>query len=111
MKNMKITKVVDRSPYGLYVWLLPDGNVFKDEENNVLNIPSLRGDKEKIDVLAKTAASYGQPEGKAVFIAGVGRLTDEEYEQELERRNSGLITYGDTGAWRDAAAARRLLGS
>ena len=111
MKNMKITKVVDRSPYGLYVWLLPDGNVFKDEENNVLNIPSLRGDQEKIDVLAKTAASYGQPEGKAVFIAGVGRLTDEEYEQELERRNSGLITYGDTGAWRDAAAARRLLGS
>jgi alanine-alpha-ketoisovalerate/valine-pyruvate aminotransferase len=111
MKNLKITKVTDNSPYGLYVWLLPDGNIFRDDENNVLNIPSLKGDQEKIDTIAKAAASYGQSEGKAVFINGVGRLTDEEYEQELERRNNGLITYGDTGAWRDAARARRLLGN
>ena len=111
MKNMKITKVTDNSPYGLYVWLLPDGNIFKDDENNILNIPSLRGDIEKMSEIKKVAAAYGQPEGKAVFIPGVGRLTDEEYEQEVERRDSGLITYGDTGAWRDAARARRLLGS
>lgn len=111
MKNLKITKVKDNSPYGLYVWLLPDGNIFRDDDNNVLNIPSLKGDQEKVDIITKAAASYGQPEGKAVFIHGVGRLTDEEYEQELERRNNGLITYGDTGAWRDAARARRLLGS
>ena len=111
MKNMKITKVTDNSPYGLYVWLLPDGNIFKDDESNILNIPSLRGDIEKMAEIKKVAAAYGQPEGKAVFIPGVGRLTDEEYEQEVERRDSGLITYGDTGAWRDAARARRLLGS
>lgn len=108
---MRITKVVDNSPYGLYVWLLPDGNIFRDDENNVLNIPSLKNDIEKMQEIKKVAAAYGQPEGKAVFIPGVGRLTDEEYEQELERRDSGLITYGDTGAWRDAARSRRLLGS
>ena len=67
MKNLKITKVKDNSPYGLYVWLLPDGNIFRDDDNNVLNIPSLKGDQEKIDIIAKAAASYGQPEGKAVF--------------------------------------------
>ena len=108
---MRITKVVDNSPYGLYVWLLPDGTIFKDDENNILNIPSLKNDIEKINQIKKVAASNGQPDGKAVFIPGVGRLTDEEYESELERRNNGLITYGDTGAWRDAAKSRRLLGS
>jgi len=111
MKNMKITKVTDKSPFGLYVWLLPDGSVFKDDDNNVLNIPSMYGDITKMSEIAKVAAAYGQPEGKAVFIPGVGRLTDEEYEQEKERVESGLTTYGDTGAWRDAARARRVLGN
>ena len=108
---MKITKVVDNSPYGLYVWLLPDGNIYRDNDNNVLNIPSVRGDISKMLLIKQAAASYGQPEGKAVFIAGVGRLTDDEYADELERRDSGLTTYGDTGAWRDAAAARRAIGN
>lgn len=111
MKNMKISKVVDNSPYGLYVWLLPDGNIFKDDDNNILNIPSMKGDLEKMLEIKRAAASYGQAEGKAVFIAGVGRLSDSEYEEDLERMHNGLTPYGDTGAWRDAARARRAFGN
>ena len=106
---MKVTKVVDKSPFGIYVWLLPDGNVFKDDDNNVLNIPSMRGDITKMLEISKAAAHYGQPEGKAVFIPGIGRISDEEYEQDKERMENGLLTLGDTGAWRDAARSRRAI--
>jgi len=111
MKNLKITKVEDRSPYGIYVWLLPDGNVFKDNENNVLNIPSMRGDITKMLEISKAAAHYGQPDGKAVFIAGVGRISDEEYEIDKERMENGLLPLGDTGAWRDAKRNTRAIDS
>lgn len=106
---MKLSVVKDKSNFGIYVWMLPDGSIFADQDKNVLNIPSERGDLTKIVEIKKAAAHYGQPEGQAVFIPGVGRLSDEEYEQDLERMNSGLLTYGDTGAWRDAARARRDL--
>lgn len=109
MKKPKLTVVEDKSKYGIYVWRLPDGSIFCDEDKNVLNIPSERGDITKMVEIKKAAAHYGQPDGEAVFIAGVGRVSDEEYEQDIERMNSGLLTYGDTGAWRDAARARRDL--
>jgi len=109
MNKPKLSIVKDKSKYGIYVWMLPDGNIFTDEDKNVLNIPSEYGDITKMAEIRKAAAHYGQPDGKAVFIPGVGRLTEEEYEQDVERMNSGLLTYGDTGAWRDAARARRDL--
>lgn len=109
MKKPKLSVVKDNSKYGIYVWMLPDGSVFADEDRNILNIPSERGDITKMAEIRKAAAHYGQPDGEAMFIPGVGRVTEEEYQEDLERRNSGLLTYGDTGAWRDAARARRDL--
>ena len=109
MNKPKLSIVKDKSKYGIYVWMLPDGSIFSDEDKNVLNIPSEYGDITKISEIRKAAAHYGQPDGEAVFVPGVGRVTEEEYQQDLERMNSGLLTYGDTGAWRDAARARRDL--
>ncbi|NDB84199.1 MAG: hypothetical protein EB127_16005 [Alphaproteobacteria bacterium] len=111
MKKPKLSVVKDNSKYGIYVWRLPDGSIFADQDRNVLNIPSEKGDLTKISEIRKAAAHYGQPDGDAVFIPGVGRVSEEEYQQDLERMESGLLTYGDTGAWRDAARARRTLGS
>lgn len=59
--------------------------------------------------IRKAAAHYGQSEGQAVFIPGIGRVTEEEYQEDKYRMDNGLVSYGDTGAWRDAARARRLL--
>lgn len=106
---MGLQVVRDKSNFGVYVWLLPEGGVFKDDDNNVLNIPSERGDLSKIMEIRKTAAHYGQSEGQAVFIPGIGRVTEEEYQEDKYRMENGLLSYGDTGAWRDAARSRRSL--
>lgn len=106
---MGLQIVQDPSNYGIYVWLLPEGGIFKDDDDNVLNIPAMRGDIEKMAEIRKAASHYGQPEGQAVFIPGIGRVTEEEYQEDKSRMENGLLTLGDTGAWRDAARARRSL--
>jgi hypothetical protein len=85
--------------WGLYFWRLPDGHLFKDQEGNLLNIPSMRGDLSKIAELRKAAAYYGQPEGEAWFYAGIKRATDEQYEEQKQRLKEGLIpNLDDLGA-------------
>lgn len=106
---MGLQVVKDNSNFGIYVWLLPEGGIFKDDDNNVLNIPSEKGDLSKIMEIRKAASHYGQPEGQAVFIPGIGRVTEEEYQEDKWRMDNGLLSYGDTGAWRDAARAKRSL--
>lgn len=109
MNKPKLSIVQDKSKHGIYVWRLPDGSLFTDDDRNVLNIPSERGDITKMAEIRKAAAYYGQPDGEAIFIPGVGRVSEEEYQEDVERMNSGLLTYGDTGAWRDASRIRRDL--
>lgn len=108
---MGLQVVRDQSNYGVYVWRLPDGSIFSDEDKNVLNIPSERGDITKMAEIRKAAAHYGQPDGEPVFIAGIGRVTEEEYEEDKWRMENGLLSHGDTGAWRDAARTRRAFDS
>ena len=85
--------------WGLYFWRLPDGHLFKDEDGNMLNIPSMRGDLSTIAELRKAAAHYGQPEGEAWFYAGIRRATDEQYEEQKQRLKEGLIpNLDDLGA-------------
>ena len=76
---------------GVYVWQLPTGKFFTDGDNNVLNIPSMRGDQQKVKQLIQAAAYYGQPEGKAVFFAGTARISDEEYSVQVDRMKQGYI--------------------
>lgn len=85
--------------WGLYFWRLPSGHLFKDNEGNMLNIPSMRGDLSKIAELRKAAAYYGQPEGEAWFYAGIRRATDEEYSEQQQRLKEGLLpNLNDLGA-------------
>lgn len=109
LKNAKLSVVEDSTPYGIYVWLLPNGEVFKDDDGNVLNIPSIRGDIEKMFNITQAAKHYGQPDGTPVFIPGVGRVSEEEYQEDLYRMSDGMTPYGDTGAWRDAERTRRVI--
>jgi hypothetical protein len=93
--------------WGLYFWQLPDGHLFKDEEGRLLNIPSIKDDLGQIMKLRQAAAHYGQPEGKPWFYAGVNRATDDEYQEQLDRLDQGLIpSLNDIGA---VAAAKKSL--
>ena len=107
MQNSKLTVVQSKADYGLYAWRLPNGKLFKDEDGNILNIPSTRYDFSKMATITKAAEYFGQPEGEPVFLAGVGRVTEEEYQEDLARIQQGLLPLGDTEAWIDAARARR----
>lgn len=93
--------------WGLYFWQLPDGHLFKDEEGRMLNIPSVKGDIGQIMKLRQAAAHYGQPEGQPWFYAGVNRATDDQYQEQLDRLDQGLIpSLNDIGA---VAAAKKSL--
>jgi hypothetical protein len=93
--------------WGLYFWKLPDGHLFRDGEGRMLNIPSVKGDIGQIAKIKEAAAHYGQPEGEPWFYAGVNRATDEEYEEQLDRLDQGLIpSLNDIGA---VAAAKKSL--
>jgi hypothetical protein len=92
---------------GVYVWKKSNGKFFTDNDNNVLNIPSMRGDQSKIAELKKAAAYYGEPDGEAVFFEGTARISDEEYSEQKDRMSQGLIpSMNDLGA---VIAAKKTL--
>jgi hypothetical protein len=93
--------------WGLYFWRLPDGHLFKDEDGRMLNIPSIKNDISQMARLRQAAAHYGQPDGEPWFYAGVNRATDDEYQEQLDRVDQGLIpSLNDIGA---VAAAKKSL--
>lgn len=98
-------KVIDKHyDWGLYVYKKSNGKWFTDGQGNVLNIESMKGDIAQISKLKEAAIYYGDPgDGKAVFVPGLTRITDEEYSEQLDRMKNGLIpSMNDLGAWKAA---------
>lgn len=86
----KITRTaVNESTFGVYVWEI-NGQFVADEDGNWLNIPSEKGDLVKIMKLTATAFHYGLKEGKALFLPGRRRVTDDELEEQKQRLAMGL---------------------
>ena len=108
----KITMIEKDYNWGIYVWKRSNGKWFTDGEGNILNIPAYRGDIGKIAELKQAAAYYGEPEGEPHFFPGMGRVTDEEYSEQLERMKSGLIpNMNDLGAVHAAQQTVKKWGS
>jgi hypothetical protein len=89
MANMKITEV-EEVTYGLYLWQTPNGKLVMDEDGNYLNIAAMKGDIRKINLIKKAAKSMGL-EGEPVWFSGHRQITDDEYEQQKQRMDWGLI--------------------
>lgn len=84
---------------GIYVWKKASGKFFTDGEGNALSIESMRGDQTKMKELADAAAYYGEPDGEAVFFPNVRKISDEEYSEQKDRMEQGLIpSANDLGA-------------
>lgn len=103
MSNRKklVTPVESKADYGIYVWILPNGEPFTDDDGNVLNVPSKKYDISKMNALAEAARYWGKPEGTAKFMPGVGRVTNEQAREDVGRMAEGLTPYGDTENWRE----------
>jgi hypothetical protein len=93
-------KLLDKQyDWGIYVWQKANGKWFTDGNGNILNIPSHRNDEIQLHKLRQAAAHHGEPDGKPIFFAGLGRVTDEEYSEQMDRMKSGLIpNLNDLGA-------------
>lgn len=97
--NSKVTILDKKYDWGVYVWIKANGKPFTDGNQSVLNIPSHRGDVNQIEKLRQAAAHYGHGDGKAEFYAGVARVSEEEYAEQVDRMSQGLIpNMNDLGA-------------
>lgn len=70
---------------------MPDGRWIGDDEGNFLSITSMKGDRTKIDLLAREVRSYGIYEGSPVFLSGRRKIDDEEYQYQQQRLKWGLV--------------------
>ena len=97
----KISEVKPDVNWGLYMWKLPNGRLFKDGDGNYLNIPSRKHDLAKISEVRKAATYYGQPEGTPHFEPGVSRATEEERKEQEDMMAAGEVLPNDFGAIAD----------
>ena len=102
MKNIK-SSVVEETRLGVYVWEMPDGRWVGDDNGNYLSISSFKNDQKRIDALTQSVKSYGINEGKAKFLSGQRKITDEEYEEQKQRLEWGLTPDPlDIGEYKDS---------
>lgn len=95
----KVTLIEKNYNWGVYVWQKANGKWFTDGNGNILNVPAYRNDEAQLRKLREAAAYYGEPDGKPVFFAGMGRATEEEYSEQIDRMKQGLIpNLNDLGA-------------
>lgn len=89
--NKTKTSVVEETNKGIYVWEMPNGAWVADDEGNWMNIPSVKGDLRKINMLKEAARSYGIEEGRAVFLSGHYRVSEDEYQEQRARLALGIV--------------------
>lgn len=80
----------EETTLGIYVWEMPDGRWIGDDDGNFLSITSKKGNRQRIELLAKAVRSYGIDEGQPKFLSGRRKIDDEEYEYQQQRLKWGL---------------------
>lgn len=92
---MKLTTtnrdIVEEYSYGMYVWQLPDGTILADDDDNVMNVFCMKGDRKAVDALTQAARYWGFNEGSPLWKPGARRITDEELEHQRAREAAGLV--------------------
>ena len=90
MNNSKM-QVIEEVSYGLYLWQMPDGGLVCDEDKNYLNVAAIKGDIRKINALKAAAKTLGLEEGRPIWFSGHRQVTSDEYEEQKQRLEWGLI--------------------
>jgi len=94
-------KIIEKHyDWGLYVYKKANGKWFTDGNGSVLNIESMKGDIRQIAKLKDAAKYYGdEGDGQCVFVPGLTRISEEEYSEQKQRMEEGLIpSLNDLGA-------------
>jgi hypothetical protein len=86
------SKVLDEeSVLGIYVWEMPDGRWIGDDDGNYLSVTSKKGNRSRMDALAREVKSYGIYEGQPLFLSARRKIDDEEFLYQQQRLNLGLV--------------------
>lgn len=113
LKGLKTTnrQEVEEVPYGMYVWVNPEGEVFGDDDGNVMNVFCMKGDRRAIAAITEAARHYGAGEGKVMWWSGKRQINDEELQEQLMREKLGLEPDPlNPAAMRDEARAKKFYG-
>jgi hypothetical protein len=89
--KIKYSGVEDETRLGIYVWEMPDGRWIGDDDGNYLSISSIKGNRARIDALAREVRSFGIYEGQPKFLSGRRKIDDEEFEHQKQRLDWGLV--------------------
>lgn len=91
MGNKSKAFVVPESAYGVCLWQLADKEYLSDG-NGFLSLEGIIGDR-KIEEKMQKAAHYwlGRAIGQPFWISGARQVTEEEYEEQLDRLKAGKI--------------------
>ena len=87
----KNTRILEETTLGIYVWEMPDGRWIGDDDGNFLSITSKKGNRSRIDALAREVRSYGIYEGGPKFLSARRKITDEEFAEQEQRLRWGLV--------------------
>jgi hypothetical protein len=90
------SRLVEDTNLGLYVWMMPDGQLIGDDEGRYMYIAAKKGDRQKIANITKIAHFHlkdlgMEPQGEPYFMAGHRAVTDEEFEEQKMRASAGLV--------------------
>lgn len=83
--------IVEDIKYGVYIWRDGKGRAVVDADYNYMMIASKKDDAKKIRLLQQAAISHGVTDGYAEFHAGSRPVSDEEFEHQKMRQESGLV--------------------
>jgi hypothetical protein len=97
------SQILEETTLGIYVWEMPDGRWIGDDDGNFLSVTSKKGNRSKMDALAREVRSYGIYEGQPKFLSGRRKIDDEEFEYQNERLKWGLTPDPmDIGVYKDS---------
>ena len=91
IKRVNSNLLEEETTLGIYVWEMPDGRWIGDDEGNYLSITARKGNKSRMDALAREVRSYGIYEGRPLFLSGRRKIDDEEFEYQKQRLEWGLV--------------------
>lgn len=92
----------EESILGIYVWEMPDGRWIGDDDGNFLSVTSKKGNRSRIDALAREVSSYGIYEGQPKFLSARRKINDEEFAEQEQRLKWGLVPDPfDIGSYKD----------
>lgn len=77
--------------YGVCLWRLPDGGYIQNQDGDYLNSFGTLGDPIIEEKMKWAARQLGIKEGKAWWLPGFRRISQSEWEDQMERLQSGHI--------------------